>query len=109
MKFYGNVGFAFQEETAPDVYQDTVTKRPYRGDVVRRRRKWNGGENLTDEFDLDNEISIVADDYIRKHLSIIRFVEWMDCAWEVKSAEVQFPRIILTIGGVYNGDTSSVS
>ena len=109
MKFCGNVGFATQEETAPDVYRDEITVRPYRGDVIRRRRKWQNGDNLTDEFTVDNEISIVADDYIRTHIPLIRYVEWMGCDWKVTSVDVQFPRLILTIGGVYNGNETSVS
>lgn len=109
MKFYGNVGFAIQEETAPDVWQETLTKRPYRGDVIRRRRRWSNGEHLNGEFSVENEISIVADDYINKNIPLIRYVEWMETAWKVTSVEVQFPRLILTLGGVYNGDTDSVS
>ena len=109
MKFYGNVGFAFQEETAPDVWQESYAKRPYRGDVIRRRRKWTNGENLNDEFRIDNEISIVADDYISKNISLIRYVEWMGAPWKVTSVDVQFPRLILTLGGVFNGDADSVS
>lgn len=109
MKFYGYVGFAVQEETAPDVWQETLTKRPYRGDVIRRRRKWANGEYLNGEFSVENEISIVADDYINKNIPLIRYVEWMETAWKVTSVEVQFPRLILTLGGVYNGDTDSVS
>lgn len=106
MKFYGNVGFAIQEETAPDVWQEQLTKRPYRGDVIRRRRKWGNGDNLNSEFSIENEISIVADDYISKNISLIRFVEWMGTSWNVRSVDVQYPRLILTLGGVYNGDTN---
>ena len=106
MKFYGNVGFAVQEETAPDVWQEQLTKRPYRGDVIRRRRKWSNGEHLNSEFSIENEISIVADDYISKNIGLIRFVEWMGTYWKVNSVEVQYPRLILSLGGVYNGNTT---
>ena len=108
-KFYGNVGFSIHEETAPDVYSETLTKRPYRGDVIRRRRRVQASDHQNDEFSIDNEISIVADDFACTNLPFIRFVEWMGAAWKVTSVDVQFPRLILTIGGVYNGNTDSVS
>lgn len=107
MKFYGNVGFAVQEETSPGVWRECWTVRPYRGDVIRRRRKWQGTEYQNDDLNLDNEISIVADDYLNKNIPFIRYVELMGCKWKVSSVEVQFPRLLLTIGGVYNGEDAT--
>lgn len=114
MKFFGNVGFAFQEETAPDVWREIVTKRPYRGDVIRRRQRMDNsnyryGQSYNDELKLENEFSIVADDYMHKNAPYIRFIEFQGNAWKVTSIEIQYPRIILSLGGVYNGNTTPVS
>ena len=32
----------------------------------------------------------------------MRYVEFMGAKWKISSVEVQYPRLILTVGGVYN-------
>ena len=102
-KFYGKIGYAETKETALDIWQEVITERAYSGDVLRNTRRWEGGEGLNDNFNINNLISIVADAYANQNFHSIRYIEWMGSKWKVTNVEVQRPRLILTIGGVYNG------
>lgn len=106
-KFYGKVGYIETVETAPSVWTEQVTERNYYGDVLENRASWRDAqEKVNDDLTINNRISILADPYSVKHFSAIRYVEFYNSLWKVTSVQVQFPRLILSIGGVYNGDTA---
>ena len=105
-KFYGPVGFAETQETSPGVWTEVFTERNHYGDVLPCIRKLEAGQSINDDVTLNNKLSIVADPYAQLHYFAIRYVRWMGAIWKVTNVEVQSPRLILTIGGVYNGPTS---
>ena len=105
-KFFGKIGFTKTEETAPGVYREVITERDYRGDVLRNTRKWENGEHLNDDLNVNNQISIVADAYANENFFAMRYISWMGAYWKITNVEVQRPRLILTIGGVYNKPAS---
>ena len=105
-KYYGRIGYGETVETAPGVWEEVITERHYYGDVTRNARRWENGDRLNDNLIVSNQISIVADDYAYTHFAYIRYVEWMGALWKPTHVEVQRPRIILQVGGVYNGDTA---
>lgn len=103
-KWYGKVGYVSTEEVAPGVWDpNTVTEYPYYGDVLEYTSRWSSSNQVNDNRDITARISIMADPYAYEHFSKIKYAEFMDALWEVKSATPQRPRIILTLGGVWNG------
>ncbi len=104
-KFYGKIGYGESVETAPGVYEDVITELSYYGDVLRNTRQLQTGENLNSDITVNNSISIVADAYANEHFFAIRYIEWMGTLWSVTDVEVKSPRLILRMGGVYNGHT----
>lgn len=102
MRYYGNVGYGNSVEMSPGVWEDQIVIRPYYGDVVRNTRRLQTSEYLNDDISVSNSISIIADAYAYENFFAIRFVEWMGTKWKVDSVEVQRPRLILSLGGVYN-------
>jgi len=102
-KFYGIIGYSVTEETSPGVWTESITERNYYGDVIRNTRRWQPGEGLNDNLTINNIISIVADPFAYQHFHAIRYIKWMGASWKIDNIEVQKPRLILTIGGVYNG------
>jgi hypothetical protein len=104
-KFYGIIGYVETKETAPGTWTPVPTEHTYHGDIVRNNRRWQEGENLNDDLTISNQISIVADSFAYKNLSAIRYIRWMGSNWKVTSIDIQRPRLLLTIGGVYNGPT----
>lgn len=105
-KFYGEIGYAETVETAPGVWTEQFTSRQYFGDVIRNVNRVQAGENLNDNVTIDNRLSIVADPYAYEKFHAMRYVKWMGVLWKITSVEVQRPRLILSIGGVYNGKTT---
>ena len=103
MRFHGKVGFGETVETSPGVYEDNIVEHEYFGDVVRTSRKLTEGENLNRDLSLTNSISIVGNAYANEHFFEIRYVEWAGILWTVTDVEVQRPRMLLTLGEVYNG------
>lgn len=101
-KWYGNVGFATTSETTPGVWTESITDRPYYGDVIRNTRRIQAPDKVNDDVDVSNEISIVADPYANENFHAIRYAEFMGAKWKVTSIDVQYPRLNLTLGGVYN-------
>lgn len=106
-KFYGVVGYGETVETPPGsgVWVDSISERSYYGDVTRNARSLQDGEYLNKEISVSNSISIVADAYAHDHIFAIRYVKWSGALWTVSEVEVQSPRLILRLGGVYNGPT----
>ena len=102
-KFYGNIGFAEAVETEPGVWVEEITVRPYYGDLVRNTRRLENSGGVNDNVNISNDISIIADPYANHNFHSIRYIEFMGAKWKVSNIEVQYPRLILTIGGVYNG------
>lgn len=103
-KFYGSIGFAADAtETAPGVWTERITERTYRGDVIRNTMRHDPDGSLNDNLNVSNIISIIADPFANQNIQSLRYVKWMGASWKITSAEIQRPRLILIIGGVYNG------
>lgn len=105
MKFYGEVGYGETVETPADsgVWVDTIVEYSYYGDVIKNTRQLSEGENLNHDISVSNTISIIADQYANEHFFAIRYVKWAGALWTVSDVEVQRPRLLLRLGGVYNG------
>lgn len=105
-KYYGTVGYVEDVETRPSIWEPKVTEREYYGDIIKNNRRLEAGDSVNDTLKLNNIISIVSDPYALEHVFAIRYVEWMGALWKVENAEIQSPRILLSIGGVYHGPTA---
>lgn len=103
-RFYGKIGFIGETaEVSPGVWSELLEARPYYGDIVRNIRRTDSRSNVNATVSVDNQISVVADAYAFDHIYAIRYVEIGSTAWEVTSVEVEHPRLVLTLGGVYTG------
>ena len=102
-KFYGNIGYAISKETAPGVWVEDIVEHKYSGDVYRNTRKLQSGNQVNDSIDISNEISILSDPFANENFHSMRYVTYMGAKWQVSSVEVRYPRLILTVGGLYNG------
>lgn len=101
-KFYGNVGYAITEETKPGVWMPRIVDKPYHGDLIKNSRRLENTSKVNDDVSLEDQISIVADPFAYENFHNIRYVEYMGAKWKVNSIDVQYPRLVLTVGGVWN-------
>ena len=100
-KYYGKVGYAETVETRPGVWEEQITEREYYGEVLRNSKRFENSESLNDNLNIANSISIVADPFAYQNFHTIRYVEYMGTKWKVSVVDVQYPRLVLTVGGVY--------
>jgi len=103
-KFFGKVGYAETSETSPGVWEEVIVDKCYYGDVLKIARRLQNSGGLNDNVIINNEISIVADPFAYNNFFNIRYVEWSGVKWKITNVTIQTPRLILSIGGVYNGD-----
>lgn len=101
-KFYGAIGYSETVETSPGVWSEQITERNYSGDVIRNSKSWQSGETLNDNLTVNNSISIIADPFAYQNFHTMRYVKWMGASWKITKIDVQRPRLLLAIGGVYN-------
>lgn len=103
-RFYGSIGFAVMEETRPGIYEEVYKERLYKGDVVRRSRRWEATDTLNDDLSINNDISIISDTFAKANFGVMRYVHWMNQYFEIVSAtiDVERHRINLSLGGIFN-------
>lgn len=101
-KFYGVIGYVEQTDDGHGVWIDRVIERESFGDLIRNTRRLQQSGNLNDNIVISNEISIIADPYAMKNFHAMRYAEFMGTKWKISSVEVRYPRLILTLGEVYN-------
>lgn len=103
MKFFGKVGFWEGDvEVSTDIYKPNIIERSYTGDINRDNRKFQSSDSQNGNFTINNQISILGDLYAHKNWPSIRYVVWKGVKWQVKNVEVNYPRLVLEIGDVYN-------
>lgn len=108
MKFVGRVGFFVgEEETTPGIIRPVIEERHYVGEVIRNNRRFQSvSDSQNDNLTINNQISILSDLYVQTNWNSIRYIVWNNERWKVNQVELAYPRIILEIGGVFNGEVS---
>ena len=101
MKYYGVIAYSTTVETAPSVWTEEIRRVHYRGDVLRLHGK-QVQAGVNDDLNVTNKLSVIGDPYAFENFQHIKYVEWLGAKWKVTSVDVEFPRLILSIGGVYN-------
>lgn len=104
-KFFGKVGYAHTVDQGDGVHKEVIAERDHYGDVLTPARRLEEGDRANGDIEARNQISIVADDYAAQNIFAIRYVRWGGAPWKVTYAVAQRPRLLLTLGGVYNGPT----
>ena len=103
-KYYGAIGYAETVETRPGVWTEQITERKYTGDQLQNSRDLRSADQLNDDINVSIRISIIADPFAYNNFHTMRYIEFMGAKWKISRVEVQHPRLILTVGGLYNGE-----
>lgn len=106
-RFSGVIGYALTVESSPGVWSDTIVEKKYRGDILSEQRLLQTSEFVNDDIAIDNSISIIANSYAYENIGSMRYVVLYGIAWKIQSFNINRPRIVLKIGGVYNGERPS--
>lgn len=108
MKFSGKVGFLTDEvECCPGVWRPEIIERSYIGDVIRNTRRLQiSADKVNPDLTVSNQISVLSDLYAQQNWNTIAYVVWNGVKWKITDVDIStYPRIVLTLGGVYNEDT----
>lgn len=103
-KWFGKIGYAVTDQTEPGLWANTIVEREYYGDMTSNRFKRQTSGEVNDNINLANVISIVADPFAYQNCSNMAYADIMGVKWKITDVEIQHPRLILTVGGVYNGE-----
>lgn len=101
-KFYGKIGYTETAETDPGVWEPTIVEREYMGDISNEFWKRQNNGEINDDIELTDTISVIADPYAIQHCSSIAYVEYVGAKWKVNKVDIQYPRLLLSLGGVWN-------
>lgn len=108
-KFYGNIGYVKTVEVKPGIWDEEVIVHPYYGDITRNISRSQPSSGVNDDINVSNTISIVADPFARENCQYMKYAELMGTKWKITSVEIQSPRLLLTIGGVYNENSTGTT
>lgn len=106
-KYCGQIGFAETVEIPPDsgIVKEVFTlKGPYHGDLLDNTGRMVLADNINTDIKVTNRISIVADPYAMQNFHSIRYAVFMGSKWKVSSVQVAYPRLILNLGDLWNGE-----
>lgn len=108
-RFAGMIGFALDKETRPGIFEEVFIERKYKGYVNRRSRNWEGTEYLNDALTIQNEITIVSDNFSNLHFGSMRYVRWLGQVFKIDSATIDLDQhqITISLGGIFNVPESS--
>lgn len=102
-RFAGHIGYIKQVETKTDVFEPVEIPKFMKGDVLHLTTHNRDGGKINDDVSLNHRISIVADEYAYENFQHLKWVEYLNVKWKISSVEVQRPRLLISLGGVYNG------
>ena len=103
-KWCGKIGYAVTSETRPGIWEEVIVERNYYGDMIRNSRRLQAASHVNDDININNELSIISDPYAMNSFHAMRYAEFMGTKWKITNVEVQYPRLILSLGGLYNGE-----
>lgn len=103
-KFYGPIGFVQTVEEPPNSgnWVPTTIERKYYGELIGRNVQNETSDKVNDDFNISNDISIVADSYLLNNTHLMRYVTYLGVKWKIRSISISFPRVELSVGGIYN-------
>lgn len=103
-KMYTKIGYAEQVEVERGIVKEEIVERPYVVEVIRLSRRMESSGYINDNVNVNNEFSVLADPYALNHFHNMRYIKLWGQPWIVNNVTVEYPRLKLTVGGVYNGD-----
>ena len=103
-KFYGEIGYGKTAETKPGIWKTTITEKKYIGEYTSYSKRWQDGDKVNGDIRIRADISIVADPDLYNNYGTIRYVKIHGTPWEVESITPQYPRLFISLGGLYNGE-----
>lgn len=106
-RFNGLVGYSLADiEVRPGVWEPNIIERVYGGEVKTPARQASEVDTTTNKsVSVSAVIEIVADEFAINNFMAIKYIKWLGKNWDVDSISIRHPRLVLRLGGIYNGAT----
>lgn len=105
-KWAGVVAYERKVETRPSIFEEEIIEVSYTGDIEQHSSRRDSGNRINADIVVSNVLSIVADPMAMTNFMHIAYVTYMGAKWAVSSAVLDYPRIRITLGGLYNEDAT---
>lgn len=105
-KYCGMIGFSMMVDHGHGVWEEELVEKKYYGEINRNTKQWQTSDKLNDNLVISNEISILANSFMKSNVGAMRYVTWEGMKWKINSATIDYPRITLVLGGLYNEQTA---
>lgn len=101
-KYAGLVGYVTQEESVPGVWSPVDKAVMTKGDIIRQSSSVQNDDKVNSDVTLNHRVSLIGDAYAFNNYFNLKWIEIGGRKLEVTSVELQRPRLIVTVGGLYN-------
>ena len=101
-KCSGVIGYALAGETQPGVWTEGITEKKYIGEIVKDNRRIVDQGEINGSINISNNISIISNRFMLDNMEYMRYLTFNKSKWKISSVEIKPPRIIITLGGLYN-------
>ena len=101
-KCSGVIGYALAGETQPGVWTEGITEKKYIGEIVKDNRRIVDQSEINGSINISNNISIISNRFMLDNMAYMRYLTFNNSKWKISSVEIKPPRIIITLGGLYN-------
>jgi len=109
VKFHGVVGVAtgdqIEKPANSGIFVDEIEERVATGEQIRDTRQIANPDKVNFDMTLSTTISVMADVFADVDFLAFRYCERAGVKWVIVNVEPARPRLLLTLGGVYNGPT----
>lgn len=104
-KYCGIIGFSstLEKDGNPGVYIPEIVEKKYFGDILEDNRRWEQKDKINDDLNITNRISVIADLFMTANMGAMKYATFMGTKWNIRSVSIAYPRVILSLGGLYNG------
>ena len=103
-RFSGKIGFIKTVEVQKGIYEEQAIEKQYYGQVTRSYNRWESPSQVNETLTKSNTYSIGADSFAINNEEYMRYLVVNGQKWKITGIDDSSrPRIILTIGGIYNG------
>lgn len=108
-KWCGKIGLAIcaeeDPENNPGVWTDIIKEVPAKGEIIKTSYRYQSNTDSTnDDISLNMSLSIISNTYLTNNFQSIKYITYKNGVWSVTGVSLENRRLILSIGGIYNGE-----
>lgn len=102
-KYSGKIGYAATLETEPGVFTPSIVEKQHYGDIIREAVANRKAFSINDTAVINSRLSIIMTPYMVSNAHKMKYATVDGAKIKITNWEVLRPRVIITLGGAYNG------